>query len=269
MSLREALPLLEAAPAARMAGRLKEQILRALPPGLAVRAVPHVQYGSICEGARHTAAAVDAALVVVGTDAGAMAALPATMAAAGVPVLVARNATPPPFERVLVPLGAADLEVGSLRYACEWLSPFELIGASVLPEVHVLHASRRLADWRAIGDRFEGEVRAVEEDVRRTAGVFHRHVRWAGAAWPAIVATSRELGADLVVLRPGRGRASEDRTWSAVVGQARTNVLLLPGAAATASPAASVDALEAMVEDSEGVPREPEARDVELEPALA
>lgn len=268
MPLREVLPLLESAPAVLLADRLGEQIRRALPPGPAARAAARVEYRSVCEGALHTWHAVNAGLVVVGMDAiepGALAAL----VAAGAPTLVARDGAPPPFERVLVPVGAADLAAGTLRLACEWLRPFER--GAVLPGMHVLHVSRRLADWRAIGDRFEAEVRAVEEDVRRMGGVFHRHVRWAGAAWPAIVAASREMEADLVVLRPARGTPPDDRaggTWKAVVEQARTNVLLLPGAA---TPTESVDAAEAprAARDGHREIRHPIPADVELEPVPA
>jgi nucleotide-binding universal stress UspA family protein len=258
MPLREVLPLLETAPAALLAGRLGEQIRRALPDRQAGGAVPRVEYRPAPQGTLHARHAVDAGLVVVGTDASGTAALPALVAAAQVPVLVVRDAAPPPFERVLVPLGPADLAGGTLRLACEWLRPLE--HAAVLPEMHVLHVSRRLADWRGIGDRFEAEVRAVEEGVRRMGGVFHRHVRWSGAPWPAIVAASRELVPDLVVLRPGRGPARDPRagrTWTAVVEQARSNVLLLPGAApGPADPAAAECAgtIEPFAADAEREP---------------
>ena len=44
------------------------------------------------------------------------------------------------------------------------------------------------------------------------------------------------MDADLVVLRPRRGLPAHGRTWNAVVEQARTNVLLLPGAPASGDP---------------------------------
>ncbi|HEX6036893.1 universal stress protein [Longimicrobium sp.] len=248
LPLREALPLLEAGPAARLADGLAAQVRRAVPAD--VEAAAHVEYRGVREGTLHAADALDAALVVVGTDACGGAALPALAAAAAMPVLVVRDAAPPPFRRVLVPLDAPDVGLGTLRLACEWLRPFERGGACVLPEMHVLHVSRRLADWRGIGGAFEAEVRAVEEDVRRMGGVFHRHVRWAGAAWPAISAAARELDADLVVLRPRRGLPAHGRTWNAVVEHARTNVLLLPGIPAPlrgtgpVEPANAVDAVD-------------------------
>lgn len=239
MPLREVLPLLESAPPALLARRLGEQIRRALPEAQAARTVGHMEYRAVHEGAPAAARAVNAGLVVVGTDALALAPVAALMAAASVPVLVARDAAPPPFEHVLVPVGAADLDGGTLRLACEWLRPFETGTGALLPQLHVLHVSRRLADWRRIGDRFEAEVRAEEEDVRRVPGVFHRHVRWSGAAWPAIVAAARELDAGLVVLRPGRSKTDDraGRTWTAVVQHVRGNVLLLPGAPAPHGPA--------------------------------
>jgi hypothetical protein len=257
MPLREVLPLLEAAPAALLADRLEEQVRRALPPGLEVRAACHVEYRAVPAGALATTASVDAGLLVVGADASATAALPGIVAAAAVPVLVARDAAPPPFERVLVPVGAADLAAGSLRRGCAWLRPFES-GTPVLPETHVLHVSRRLADWRAIGSRFEADVRAVEEEVRRMSGVFHRHVRWSAAPWPAIAALSRELDADLVVLAPGRG-TEEGRTWRAVVEQTRTNVLLLP------APPRPADAADARGADHPGAVRQVVSADVDMD----
>lgn len=266
-TLREALPLLEPAPAALRARRLDEQLLRACRPGSPVRVVAHVRYDSVSRGTLQTVADVGAGLAVVGTGPAAMAALPALVAGANVPVLVARDAAAPPFGRVLVPLGAGDLGTRTLGAACGWLRPFEEDGTSLLSDVHVLHVSGRLAEWRTLGSRIEAEVRAVEEDVRRLVGAFHRHVRWAGEAAAAIVAASRELEADLVVLRPGPGRAGEDRTWTAVVERARTNVLLLPPAAAPSTPAATGDVPEVAAET--GALREPGAPDVELEPALA
>lgn len=130
--------------------------------------------------------------------------------------------------------------------------------------MHVVHVSRRLADWRRIGDRFEAEVRAVEEEVRRMGGVFHRHVRWSGAAWPAIVAAAREVDADLVVLRPrDAGDDGAGRTWAAVTAQARTNVLLLP-AAPPAPSAPGADVRE--TGEARGGPAEgSDPADVELE----
>jgi nucleotide-binding universal stress UspA family protein len=243
--LREVLPLLEAAPVTLLAHRLEAQIRRAAPSCVAERGVAHVEHRSVPGGTLHVADAVDAALVVVGMDGAGAAALPALSAAAGMPVLVARDAAPPPFQRVLVPLDAADVDAGTLRTACAWLRPFQDRRPSVLPEVHVLHVSGRLADWRGIGHRFEADVRAVETDVRGTGGVFHRHVRWSGAAWPAITDASRELDADLVILRPPRGLPTHGRTWSAVVEQARTNVLLLPGAPVPPRAPESVDAADA------------------------
>jgi nucleotide-binding universal stress UspA family protein len=268
MPLREVLPLLEKCPPTLLAARLGEQIRRALPEGQADGALPHVEYRPAAEGALHTRRAVGAELVVVGMDAIEPPSL-AAVVAAGAPVLVARDAAPPPFERVLVPLGAPDLAARTLRLACEWLRPFE--NDAVLPEMHVLHVSRRLADWRAIGDRFEAEVRAVETEVRRMGGVFHRHVRWSGAPWPAIVAASREMEADLVILRPDRGTRPADRdgrTWQAVVQQARTNVLLLPGSPAPSCPPQAVEALPARDDAQDGMD-ERIAAAAELEPVPA
>jgi nucleotide-binding universal stress UspA family protein len=271
MPLREALPRLECAPPALLSCRLGEQVRRAVPESQAARTVLRVEYRAVHDGAMEAARAVQAQLVVVGTDA-MRSPLAALAAAADVPVLVVRDAAPPPFERVLVPLGAADLDAGTLRLACAWLRPFEGGAGAILPQVHVVHVSRRLADWRRIGDRFEAEVRAVEEDIRRMGGVFHRHVRWSGAAWPAIVAASRELDADLVVLRPGPGDAPDDRagrTWTAVVEGARSNVLLLPRHPALSGPAGRVEAVQGPGEEHERTIGEPAPAGAELEPVPA
>lgn len=116
--LREALPSLESAPAALLSARLGEQVRRVVPDGQAARAVCHVEYRALHAGTAETARATGARLVVVGMDATDPGAAAALVAAGGVPVLVARDAGPPPFERVLVPLSAADVDGGTLRLAC-------------------------------------------------------------------------------------------------------------------------------------------------------
>lgn len=270
--LREVLPLLEAASPALLSHRLDEQLRRVVPERHAPRTVCHVEYRAVAEGALGAARAVHARQVVVGMDAIGSAPLASLAAAAGVPVLVVRDSAPPPFERVLVAASAADLDAATLRLACEWLRPFEAGAGVILPEVHVLHVSRTLADWRRIGARFEAEVRAVEDDVRRMKGVFHRHVRWARTAAPAIVAGAWELAPDLVVLRPRRGDAPDDpagRTWRAVVEQARSDVLLLPGPPARLRAAAGVQAVQGSFEENEKTIGEPAGAGAEQEPVPA
>lgn len=270
--LREVLPLLQAASPALLSHRLEEQVRRVVPERHEVRSVCHVEYRAVPEGVLGTARAVRAQQVVAGLDAIGSASVASLAATAGVPVLVVRDSAPPPFERVLVATSETDLDAETLRLACEWLRPFEAGAGVILPELHVLHVSPTLADWRRIGARFEAEVRAVEDDVRRMKGVFHRHVRWARTAWPAIVAAARELAPDLVVLRPGRGDAPDDpagRTWRAVVEQVRSNVLLLPGPAARPQAAADAQAMRGFVKEHESTISAPAEVGAEQEPVPA
>ena len=79
------------------------------------------------------------------------------------------------------------------------------------------------------------------------------------------------MEADLVILRPDRGTppdGRDGRTWKAVVQQARTNVLLLPGAPAPSGPVKAVDALPARDDEQDGID-ERIAADAELEPVPA
>lgn len=225
--LREAFALLQA-DLAGLDARMDAQLRRTVPFPVAEKARCHLRFGAAAEAVRDRVRALSAATVVVGARVDELAAL---VAAVDAPVLVVRDGQVPPFERVLVPLGGADLVARTLRDACAWLCPFERGADAMLADVHVLHVARRLADWRGIGPRWEAGVREVEAGARRMGGVFHRHVRWSVEPWPMIVAAAAEVEADLVVMRParpvGEGTAP-DRTWMRVVERAPCGVLLLP-----------------------------------------
>lgn len=227
--LREAFSLLDA-DLAGLDARMEAQLRRTVPFPVAEKARCHLRFGTVSEAVRDRVRALSAATVVVGARGGGLAAL---VAAVDAPVLVVRDGQVPPFERVLVPVGDADLSDRTLRDACAWLCPLERGENAMLADVHVLHVARRLADWRGIGPRWETGVREVEARVRRMGGVFHRHVRWSVEPWPMIVAAATEVEADLVVMRPGRPAArgiTPDRTWMRVVERAPCGVLLLPPA---------------------------------------
>lgn len=230
LPLREAHPLLETASPATLAETLGTQLRRAAARH-ADAATIHVDYRAVHAGVLDCARQVGADLIVLCAQASGPASFTMLAMAAASPILLVRDGLAPPFERVVVPLGNGDITSSTLRRACEWLQPLEACTPDVLPEMHVLHVSRRLGDWRGIGGRFEAEVGSVEREVRRMGGVFDRHVCWGAEAWPAIVAISRELEADLVILRPERRDTGDaERTWPAVVEKARCSVLLLPAA---------------------------------------
>lgn len=230
LSLREAFPLLQVACPETLLERMGQQLRRTVPAPLADRARRHLGYGPAHQAARERARAVSARVVVAGAQAMDGDALSALVLETDAAVLVVRDGQAPPFARVLVPVADEDIAGGTLGDACAWLRPLERDGA-LLSDVHVLHVCRRLADWRGIGARFEAQVRAVEHEARRMAGVFHRHVRWSAAPWPAIVQATAEVAADLVVLRPRRDApGGADRTWMRVAAHARCDVLLLPPA---------------------------------------
>lgn len=262
LPLREAFPLLEAAPESALRERMGQQLRRAMPPGCAERARLHVSYAPAPEAVRERERETPAAVVVVGARAAGACSLPALAAGARAPVLVVRDGPVPPFERVLVPVGAGDLARRTLNDACAWLRPLERGAEATLAQVHVLHVCRRLGEWRGIGTRFENHVRGAERELRRMAGVFHRHVRWSMAPAPSIAAAAAEVEADLVVLRPGRAAAKEsgaERTWIGVAERVRCGVLLLPAADDAREPAEAE-------EDHLTMETEVEALEGELEP---
>ena len=236
LTLREALPRLAPGAAEALAGTLEEQ-LRAAAPEHAPAASRHVDPRTAEDGVLARARQVGATLIVLPAGISSAARIVARALAASTPVLVAGEGGGAPFERVLVPLGSDEITSRTLRSACEWLHPLEVSSSGTLAEVHVLHVCRTLRDWRSIGERFEAEVSATESEVRRMEGVFHRHVRWAGIRWPEIVLAARELGTELIVLRPRHPAAEgEERTWRSVVDHARCSVLLLPPGAGPDAP---------------------------------
>ncbi|HVH14078.1 MAG TPA: universal stress protein, partial [Longimicrobium sp.] len=160
--LREAFALLQA-DLAGLDARMDAQLRRTVPFPVAEKARCHLRFGAAPEAVRDRVQALPAATIVVGARGEDLTAL---VAAVDAPVLVVRDGQVPPFERVLVPVGDADVAARTLRDACAWLCPFEREDA-MLADVHVLHVARRLADWRGIGPRWEAGVREVEAGARR------------------------------------------------------------------------------------------------------
>lgn len=236
LTLREALPRLAPGVAEARAGALEEQ-LRAAAPRHAHDASRHIDPRTAHDGVVARARQVGATLIVLPAELSSADRIVARALAASTPVLVVGEGDGAPFERVLVPLGSDEITSRTLRSACEWLHPLEISGTGTLAEVHVLHVCRTLREWRCIGERFQAKVRATEREVRRMTGVFHRHVRWARVPWREIVLAAREVGAELIVLRPCHPAAEgEERTWRGVVDQARCSVLLLPSVAGPDAP---------------------------------
>jgi|GEM_PF-2030050 len=232
LPLREAVERLCPSSRQRSEEALEEQLSRTLPAHVWAASAEldrQAPYAAALQRARE----VEADLLLVGpecvwpAEALRTGPLPRRLASASAaPVLVVRGLAALP-RRVLVPVGPGDLRGRTLERACAWLRRLRAGGAGGprgIGDLHVLHVSPGLAEWRAIAPALDREIREVEPLAWTEGFRVHRCVRWGSAPGGRIVETAAYESADLVVLGPGGGATRE---W--VTDRAPCSVLLLPG----------------------------------------
>lgn len=198
--------------------RRLEEARSSVETQLARVAAPEVSLGSAriehlpaYEAIVRRAKELDAQLIVVGPHRGLLrgnhllgSTAQRVVQEAPVPCLVARGSVAWPWQSVLLPVGAEDVERGLLRTAVQWLA--EMRRASVGAardrcDVRVLHVVRSASDWRdfsaplARAIREAGEDPAVEPQLR-----LRRAVAWSRSVGDEIVRIADGSRVDVVAM---------------------------------------------------------------------
>src|SRR5690606_5840201 len=190
---------------------LEEQLARVAPSGVSLGTIK-LEHLPAHEAIVRRAKELSADLIIVGPHRGLLRGsyLLGTTAQrvvqeASVPCLVTRGPMPWPWESVLLPVGAADVERGLLRTALRWIADFrrEAMGNPIRDrcDVRILHVVRSANDWRdfspvlARGIREAAEIPEVEARLR-----LRRAVAWSRAVGDEIVRIAEGSRVDVVAM---------------------------------------------------------------------
>lgn len=182
---------------------VESQVARVAPPDLRLGSVK-LDHLPAYEAIVRRAKEVDAQLIVVGPYRGLLrgnhllgSTAQRVVQEAAVPCLVARAEVAWPWQSVLLPVGAEDVERGLLHTAVRWLAAIRKASSDGAPrdrcDVRVLHVVRSASDWREFSAPLARAIRDAGADPSVEAQLrLRRAVAW-----------SRSVGEEIVRIADG------------------------------------------------------------------
>lgn len=146
---------------------------------------------------------------------------------ATVPCLVTRGSLRAPLQRILLPVGRADVERGLIGVASEWLATLRRqqevsMESRFTTEVRVLHVVSSADAWRDFSADFAASIRSASAATDLAAYLrLRRAVAWSRSPAAEIVHVAEELDTDLIAM----GVRGHGPLMRALLGSVSTHVL--------------------------------------------